>query len=80
MRASDLLALLAKKHSADVFVPECKTGGTWAGTHLRLDAWAMRRSWTHPTVWGYEIKVSRSDFLSDDKWVGYLPTVRPLIK
>jgi len=33
----------------------------------------MRRSWENPCVWGYEIKVSRSDFLADNKWRGYLP-------
>ncbi len=70
-----LLELLRKKHSEDVFVPECKDGPTQtAGArHVRLDAWVMPRSWAHPATTGYEIKVSRSDFLRDEKWQAYLP-------
>lgn len=33
----------------------------------------MNRSWAHPVATGYEIKVSRSDFLHDNKWPAYLP-------
>ena len=73
LTADDLLALLAVKHSKDVFVPECKGGGTWNSHYIRMDAWAMARSWAKPLVRGYEIKVSRSDFLGDDKWQNYLP-------
>lgn len=73
MKAKDIKKLLAIKHSADIFVPECKSGPTHGASHLRLDAWAMRRSWTAPEITGYEIKVSRSDFLGDKKWPSYLP-------
>jgi hypothetical protein len=72
MNASQILELLAQKHSKDLFVPECKDGSTVFGTHMRLDAWAMKRSWSNPCYWGYEIKVSRHDFLKDDKWPAYL--------
>jgi len=68
-----LLELLAQRHKKDVFVAECKDGPTWNGPHLRLDAWAMNRSWAQACCYGYEIKVSRSDFLRDRKWTGYLP-------
>jgi len=71
--APTIIRLLREKHSSDVFVDECKDGPTWAGTHSRMDAWVMPRSWTKPETTGYEIKVSRSDFLRDDKWPGYLP-------
>lgn len=72
--ARDILALLAARHSEDVFVPECKNGPTQSvRNYLRLDAWVMAKSWTNPHVIGYEIKVSRGDFLGDDKWRGYLP-------
>ena len=72
--AIELERLLAKRHSEDIYVPECKDGPTQTGTgHLRLDAWAMRKSWSRPCMWGYEIKVSRSDFVGDNKWTGYLP-------
>ena len=70
--AHQLLDLLAVKHGKDVFVPECKDGPTWGGEHLRLDAWAMARSWTRPLTWGYEIKITRRDFMQDKKWQSYL--------
>lgn len=70
--AADIVALLAAKHAADVFVPQCKSGQTAEG-HCQLDAWAMKRSWSQPCVDGYEVKVARSDFLRDNKWRAYLP-------
>jgi len=74
MTSKEILALLAVKHSKDLFVAECKNGSTWGeGPTIRLDAWAMRRSWTRWTTWGYEIKVNRSDFVQDEKWQEYLP-------
>jgi len=65
--------LLAARHTDDLFIPECKDGPTQGHEHLRLDAWAMARSWSRPCVSGYEIKVSRSDFNKDQKWHHYLP-------
>ena len=70
-RAADIAQLLAAKHADDVFVTECKDGPSTSG-HIKLDAWAMRRSWAHPSFIGYEIKVSRSDFVGDTKWPQYL--------
>ena len=70
--ADHILEMLKLKHLEDVFVPECKDGGSGRG-YLRLDAWAMKKSWVHPLSIGYEIKVSRSDFVNDEKWRGYLP-------
>jgi hypothetical protein len=72
MTAQEIVKLLAAKHSEDVFVTECKDGPTGEGLR-RLDAWAMRRSWSKPTTFGYEVKVSRGDFLRDEKWRDYLP-------
>ena len=71
--ANQITALLADKHGKDVFVSQCKTGATWGANFQIMDAWAMKRSWAHPRTIGYEIKVSRSDFLNDSKWPGYLP-------
>ena len=68
--------LLAIKHSKDVFIPECKTGATWGVGKkelLILDAWTMNKKWANAKATGYEIKVSRSDFINDNKWTGYLP-------
>lgn len=73
MNAGIILNALKTKHSEDVFIPECKTGPTQIGSHMRLDAWIMKKSWTKPLVVGYEIKVSRRDFIGDEKWVHYLP-------
>lgn len=71
--APQLIDLLASRHSADVFVSECKNGPSYGGGLQVLDGWAMKRSWAHPLVIGYEVKVSRYDFLADEKWRGYLP-------
>lgn len=72
--AAELLKLLKSRHSKDVFVSECKDGSTQSvSNYLRMDAWVMNRSWASPCVWVYEIKTSRSDFIADNKWPGYLP-------
>ena len=71
--SKEILNLLAEKHSDDVFVPECKNGSTWFSKNLRkIDAWVMPRSWTKLKFIGYEIKVSRQDFVKDDKYQEYL--------
>lgn len=70
--AAGIVKLLASRHSGDVFVSECKDGPSQASRHIRMDAWAMPRSWSKPWCFGYEVKVSRSDFLRDDKWPAYL--------
>jgi len=68
--AETITKALSDKHSGDIFIAECKTGSVHSS---RLDAWVMRKSWAHPLTIGYEIKVSRQDFLRDAKWVDYLP-------
>lgn len=74
VNAKQLEDLLASRHARDVFVPECKTGPTQGVDGMqRMDAWALKKSWAHPLAIAYEIKVSRQDFLSDNKWRGYLP-------
>ena len=79
MNAQDIIALLAAKHAEDVFVPECKDGPSQALIgHSRLDAWVMPRSWAHPSLIGYEVKISRGDFIRDDKWRNYLPLCNQL--
>lgn len=69
MQAKEIVELLRTKHQVDVFVTECKDG---ASPSLRIDAWAMDKSWAHPNTYGYEIKVKRADFLNDEKMTGYL--------
>lgn len=72
IKSSDILRLLKRHHNEDVFVPECKDGSTWFDDHVRIDAWAMKKSWKSKITWGYEIKVSNSDFRNDNKWKSYL--------
>ncbi|CAB4177422.1 hypothetical protein UFOVP998_37 [uncultured Caudovirales phage] len=80
MTAGDLMRLLAERHAGDVFVPECKNGPTSAGSgrHRRLDGWALLKTWSPITCIGYEVKVSRSDWLNDDKFTDYLPLCHKL--
>ena len=67
------LGLLLKKHSKDfVCVPECKTGASLSAKYRTMDLWCMAKSWTKPKTIAYEIKISRNDFLRDDKWRAYL--------
>lgn len=70
--AKKIEQMLAEKHAEDIFVPECKNGPSNGGELLRLDGWAMKKSWSKPLTIGYEIKVSRSDFMKDEKWKFYL--------
>lgn len=78
MTAKHILELLRSKHEDDVFVPECKSGPTQNTKHRRLDAWVMKKSWASFNTIGYEIKVSRSDFLSDEKITSYFPLCNQL--
>jgi len=74
--ASQIKGALAKKHGdsyKDYFLTEVKTGRSWGTGLLKIDAVAIKKSWAHPCVTGYEIKVNRNDFLADEKWAGYLP-------
>lgn len=72
MTADQLVKLLAAKHAEDVFIPQCKDGPS-GSFFSQLDAWVMEKSWSHPTTYGYEVKVARNDFLRDNKWQRYLP-------
>lgn len=71
--ARQITGLLEKKHAADFFASQVKNGPTLFGKELLiLDGWAMKKSWANPLTIGYEIKVSRGDFLQDSKWHNYL--------
>jgi hypothetical protein len=73
MDAEYIKKLLAKKHEEDIFVNECRIGG-WPGMNNTsyMDGWAMVKSWSTPNTIGYEVKVSRQDFIKDNKWHKYL--------
>lgn len=76
VRAYDIKRALSQYHSdsykSTIFF-EVKNGSTYFNDNLLImDALALKKSWKNPLLTGYEIKVSRSDFLSDEKWPGYL--------
>ena len=71
--ADQIKRALSERHVGDFFICEVKNGSTmFADDLLIIDAMAMAKSWKHPCFTGYEIKVSRSDFLRDEKWHKYL--------
>lgn len=77
MGAPRVLAAIQRAHASDLVVAECKDGPTQGGLRI-LDAFVLRKSWTQLSTLGYEIKVSRSDFLRDTKWTTYRPLVHEL--
>lgn len=69
--AKNILDLLLRKYSRGfVCIPECKTGES--SSCRIIDLWCMAKSWANPKTVAYEIKISRNDFLRDDKWRTYL--------
>jgi hypothetical protein len=69
MKSSEIIKLLEQRHSEDVFYTEVSIDYG----QRRMDAWAMKKSWSKPLVTAYEVKVSRSDFINDHKMQDYLP-------
>lgn len=64
---------LSERHAEDFFLTEVKNGSTVLSNNLlKIDALAIKKSWSKPCITGYEVKVSRSDFMADEKWPGYL--------
>lgn len=75
----DIKQALARKHNREFFITECKNGPTQYGGNLKiLDGLAIYKSWAHPRIVGYEVKVTRSDFLRDNKFYTYMPLVHEL--
>ncbi len=71
--AADINKALALRHSKEFFITECKNGQTWYGNQLyKFDAVAIYKSWAHPKIIGYEVKVSRGDYMGDNKFIGYM--------
>ena len=75
MTATEILSLLKQKHapyqmqsghSDWFFIPELRMGTGFLGSDSRMDAFAMQQtpSKAHTRI-GYEIKISRSDFMRD---------------
>ncbi len=79
--ALDIKKALAEKHCQDFFLTEVKNGSTYfppADGMKILDGLAIKKSYTKPCFTGYEIKVSRSDFLRDAKYHTYATLVNML--
>jgi len=75
MRADEIARLLQVKHtnSRELFWTQVKNGPTGSPGLVILDGLAVKPSYNKMVLTGYEIKVSRSDFKNDSKWVAYLP-------
>lgn len=72
--STDIKRALAEKHLKDFFLTEVKSGPTQLvvpGGLKILDGLAVRKSWTNPCFTGYEVKISRGDFLRDAKFYTY---------
>ena len=79
--STEIKRALAVKHTraGDYFLTEVKSGSSWNGTANRiLDGLAIKKSYASKCFVGYEIKISRSDFKSDNKIFTYLPLVHQL--
>lgn len=75
--STDIKLALKEFHNGkpSYFITECKTCSTYFPDLqglLKFDGLAITKSYTKPNIIGYEIKVSRNDFLQDNKWHLYL--------
>ncbi len=73
MHAENLIKLIQQKYQNDTVISQCKTDSTYGGSFSQFDCWVAHKTWGTPTCTGFEVKVSRSDFLDDRKWQDYLP-------
>lgn len=70
VKAHEIKHALARKHerTQDFFLTEVKNGSTYFSNELYImDGLAIKKSWVNPMITGYEIKVSRNDFLQEKK-------------
>lgn len=70
--STDIKLALKEFHNGkpSYFITECKTCSTYFPDPqwlLKFDGLAITKSYTKPNIIGYEIKVSRNDFLQDNK-------------
>jgi len=71
--SGEIIRELIKRHRGDMAFAEVKNGATGSSRQLRsIDFLAIKRQWTPLNIIGYEVKVSRGDFLGDEKWYSYL--------
>ena len=79
IKESAVIKAIARRHGGDMFFTQVKDGPTQiVSNHAKIDALAIKKSWTKFCITGYEVKVARPDFLKDDKWQHYLPMCNQL--
>jgi len=69
---SNMLEARARSNNHVYFTEVTDYGRHTDGKQARIDAIAMKISYSKMQLWGYEIKVSRHDFVADEKWHQYL--------
>jgi len=69
---TNMLEERAKSNRHVFFSEVTDYGRSVDGRQSRIDAIAMKMSYSKIQLWGYEIKVSRRDFIQDEKWHQYL--------
>jgi hypothetical protein len=68
-------ALHKAMNGTHICFDEVKNGSTYLSGHLcKFDFLAIKKTWAPVTIEIVEVKVSRGDFLRDDKWPKYLPS------
>lgn len=65
----DIIKCLESRHARDIAYPEVNLSSSGS---RRMDYFAIKPTWSPITFIGYEVKVSRQDFLNDTKWFDYL--------
>lgn len=75
MSAQAIVSLLWLKFQKDWFcTSEASVGGRGDRSSMRrLDFLAIAPSWSSQATIGFEVKVTRADFVGDNKWPEYLP-------
>ncbi|MDT8900928.1 MmcB family DNA repair protein [Anaeroselena agilis] len=76
MTESDVIRALARycRDRKFRFFAHVKDGSYYNRQQRILDGFVVKeRQFLNPVTEGFEVKVSRSDFLRDDKWQEYLP-------
>lgn len=72
---AEILKALRAWHKirGSLFFQHVKTGASFRGQLRILDGLHVKIAWEKPVFEGYEVKISRSDFLRDTKYTEYLP-------
>lgn len=74
MKAKDVKQAIVNSYKSGVVVVECPVPSREMSYSCgRMDALAIRTTTYHEALIGFEVKVSRADFVADKKWKRYLP-------